>query len=200
MLVDHIALFLIPETGSINTYMRIFGRIAFPIFAYCIVVGNQYTRNHKKYLLRLGILAIISQLPLCILSGKPGDLNIIFSLFLALLVVRGLSNFIRQWYLVILGVAPFIICPYFGLNLDYSWYGLLLVVLLHYIKGFAYWWAVLLIYLPMLSFVPDHLTQFFAIFSIPCFMIKGTNIKLNKYFFYAFYPLHLFLIYLITLM
>ena len=45
MLIDHIGLLFFPFNGI----FRIFGRLAFPIFAYMIAEGAKYTRNKKKH-------------------------------------------------------------------------------------------------------------------------------------------------------
>ena len=60
-----IAAMLIDHVGSLidNNTMRIIGRLAFPIFAYCIAEGYHYTHNVNKYMKRLLILAIISHIP-----------------------------------------------------------------------------------------------------------------------------------------
>lgn len=44
-------------------FIRPFGRLAFPIFAFMIAEGARRTHNIKKYLLRLVIFALISELP-----------------------------------------------------------------------------------------------------------------------------------------
>lgn len=57
MLCDHAGKMLFPQYGV----LRIIGRIAFPIYAYCIAVGCVYTRNPFAYLKRIVLLALISQ-------------------------------------------------------------------------------------------------------------------------------------------
>ena len=57
--------------------MRVLGRIAFPIYVWCMIVGFQRTRSVPKYLLRLAVVGLISQ-PLYYLAldfqGQPGVL------------------------------------------------------------------------------------------------------------------------------
>jgi len=57
MLCDHAGKMLFPQYGI----LRVIGRIAFPIYAYCIAVGCVYTRSPFAYLKRIALLALISQ-------------------------------------------------------------------------------------------------------------------------------------------
>ena len=58
MLIDHIgAVFPSPEV------LRMIGRIAFPVYAYMVAQGCKHTKNIYKYLFRLGIFALISEIP-----------------------------------------------------------------------------------------------------------------------------------------
>lgn len=50
-------------------FMRLIGRLAFPLFAYLIAEGCTHTKDIKKYIVRLSIFALISQLPYLIFSN-----------------------------------------------------------------------------------------------------------------------------------
>ncbi len=87
MLIDHIGCFIFPS----QLWLRIIGRIAFPIYALMIAEGFHHTRSRKKYLLRLGILAVISQIPLIWLSlilHVPSSPNVLFGFCAAMLVLE----------------------------------------------------------------------------------------------------------------
>ena len=86
MLIDHIGGAFFPEVQA----FRIIGRTAFPLFCYCMTVGLLYTRDIKKYLLRLAVFAAVSQ-PFYLLATHPFDWreeffnwNIFFTLFISL--------------------------------------------------------------------------------------------------------------------
>lgn len=85
MLCDHLGYFLGAGgyiSGSLYTAMRLFGRLAFPIFAFLIVNGWQHSRDRRAYLTRLMGFALISQLPFAVVftavnySAKAGALSL----------------------------------------------------------------------------------------------------------------------------
>lgn len=63
MLIDHIG-----YAWGISE-LRYIGRIAFPIFAFLIVNGYRHTRSVQKYMLRLAVFAVISEVPCDLLSA-----------------------------------------------------------------------------------------------------------------------------------
>lgn len=62
MLIDHIGAIFIRNYSWFVTF-RAIGRLAFPIFVFLIVEGYYHTSDIKKYLKRLGIFALISEIP-----------------------------------------------------------------------------------------------------------------------------------------
>ena len=58
MLCDHMGLILFPKVGV----LRIIGRLAFPLYAFCIAEGFRYTRNRLRYFLRVFILGSLCQI------------------------------------------------------------------------------------------------------------------------------------------
>ena len=113
MLIDHIgAAILLPilEDAAVitplllNTYtlMRFIGRIAFPIFAYLIANGCRHTKSIGMYMLRLGLLAIISE-PIFDIAFRRAtginflrDTNIFYTLFLGVAAIVVFEN-VRKW-------------------------------------------------------------------------------------------------------
>ena len=61
MTIDHIALVFIPTGSLLYWLLRLVGRLTAPIMAFFIAEGFWHTRSRKKYLLRLGVFAVISQ-------------------------------------------------------------------------------------------------------------------------------------------
>lgn len=164
-----------------------------------------YTHDVKKYLLRLGLFALLSQ-PFYVLAFHPhdfweniADLNIFFTLFFCLLAAWGLKE--RKWWLLILCVGV----VGFG-NFDYSADGIVLTLIFCLCRNKPQLGAVLcmLNYFPVLFttsaddslalVVAGHAVGFeiFSVLAIPLIYFKaGHNWKISKWVFYLFYPLHL---------
>ena len=70
---------------------RYIGRIAFPIFCFNLVEGYYHTRDVKKYMLRLLILAILSEIPFDLSFAKSpfamNYQNVIWCLLIGLLCI-----------------------------------------------------------------------------------------------------------------
>lgn len=76
---------------SISDVFHWIGRIAFPLFCFLLVQGFSYTKSKRKYALRLGIFALISEVPYdmafnnCILSLRNN--NVFFTLLVGLIMI-----------------------------------------------------------------------------------------------------------------
>lgn len=205
MLIDHVGKVFFPQ----YIVFRWIGRLAFPIFCYCLTVGLLYTHNIYKYLLRLGIFAIISQ-PFYILAFHPNDffynilnLNIYFTLFISLLAVWGFKE--KKWFVFIIAIIITAL-----VNFDYSLNGIILMLIFYLCRNKPKLGVVLFIlnYIPILfnTSITDSYAlvignyaigfECFSLFAIPFIFLKpSTNFKISKWIFYVFYPLHLFVIY-----
>lgn len=208
MVLDHVGKIFFPD----NMVLAIVGRIAFPLFAYCLVVGCLYTRSIKKYLIRLGIFALISQ-PIFNMTFHPTwqqfleelfSVNIFFTLGAGVLAVCSLMDIKKRWWMLLIPIAMEIF-----IGLDYGFYGIGLMIIFYLCRNKSWlscllivawtWWNALRgEFITILGFGFD--LQFFSLLALP-FIYIHTNIKpkINKYFFYAFYPAHLLIIFLLRL-
>lgn len=206
MLCDHIAFVLIPASGYPSLYyiMRAVGRIAFPLFCFMLVEGFIYTHNREKYIIRLAVFAVISEIPFD-LSAGGGVLcwesqNVMWTLLIGFLVMyaidkAGESNIanITKIFAILAGSAA----AYF-MHTDYSVFGVFIIAAL-YIYRYNRKMGMLIMGMLILS---QNSIEIYAILSIPIILNYSpnkNNVWLPKYFFYAFYPAHLFILYIIRL-
>ena len=89
MVCDHIR-YVLPNIDTEVT--RLLGRIAFPIFSFLIVEGYVHTKNLKKYMIRLGIFALLSEIPFILFTVgcniyEKIELNVIFTLFFGIIAL-----------------------------------------------------------------------------------------------------------------
>lgn len=90
MVIDHTGAVLFPD----QLYLRLIGRIAFPIYMWLLVMGFYYTSSRKKYMLRMAVLAVLSEAPfdLALTGGLTARWqNIYFTLLLCLGMLSALE-------------------------------------------------------------------------------------------------------------
>lgn len=189
------------------------GRIAFVLFAYLLVEGFTYTRNRKKYLLRLGVLALLSEIPFDLaFQGSvyaPESQNVYLTLFLGLLVLMLLDRYRNkgvQALVILLGcVAAWL------LQTDYMFMGILLIVSFYYNKGNLFRqivWSTLImgggmiaVYLvrygtaedTIMLYVYSGLRELYGMIAflfIACYRGERGS-RIPKAITYGFYPVHL---------
>ncbi len=73
MLVDHVAAVFSVELSAVYPalpfIMRCIGRVAFPLFAFGITQGVVHTRDVNRYIKRMLVIALVSQLPYMLMRG-----------------------------------------------------------------------------------------------------------------------------------
>lgn len=207
MLLDHIGGAFFPETPIFPWI----GRLAFPLFCYCMTVGLLYTHDIRRYLGRLAIFAVVSQ-PFWILAFNADDIlgnltnwNIFFTLFLSLLAMWGLTT--RRWWLFVLGVLVLA----FG-SFDYNYNGVILMLIFYFCRNkpallaglYILFWLPALwggsLEDPLALVVGGHAVNWtiFGLLALPLILCRThSGIRIPKWFFYAFYPAHLAIIALV---
>jgi len=189
----------------------IIGRLAFPIFAFLLVEGAEYTRDIQKYILRMGFFAIISELPydFALRGGLDWTRQNVFVTFFFGLVMIMLMEMFPKRHLIIFVITAVLNMLLSG---DYHAFGIFLIWQLWSVKkigrdpllaicryALAY---------PIVGFIDGivmsdfsglygmllEMTCIFA--ALPLMVFKpycdeNRPSALEKWAFYAFYPLHL---------
>jgi hypothetical protein len=202
MTIDHIGAVLYPEL----VVLRWIGRLAFPLFAYLLMLGLESTRNVRKYFVRLFVFALISQVPFFLAIGKsPFEMfNIFFTLSFGLVFV----HFFRKGQAV--AFVPLLLSL---LPIDYGVYGIAIIGCMNLLIENPKIGIILLVLLNMLFLFPPS-SQILSLAAIPLILLHKNGFlpirKINndeefriplwrKYFFYVYYPLHLALLYVIKI-
>ena len=211
MAVDHIGIVFMDN----NDIMRAVGRLAFPVFAFLLVQGLLRTSDVRRYLLRLGIFAVVSEIPFDLAMHDtiwyPGAQNIFFTLTAGLFAIYAMDSRgpIGRWKVEIV-LAAALLAEF--LRFDYGMAGVGIIVMFYLIEkersgADAYTLAyfnkkqnIEIVVLSSLVYILClGMNQLYALLAmIPVNMYSGERGRMRlKYFFYLFYPLHLLLIWFI---
>lgn len=206
MLIDHIGAVLIENTylyeiesfQMLDVCLRLIGRLAFPLYAFLLVEGFLHTSSWKKYTLRMFAFALISEIPFDLAAyGKAvwwGHQNVFFTLLIGLLVLKGIEK-VEENKAAVAGVALAGCALAYVMNVDYSYTGVLLIVILYVLrndhKNRCIVGGILFAY---------EVTSIFAFMMMYRYTGKKGETKLPKMVFYGFYPVHLLLLYLVRIM
>ncbi len=220
MLIDHIGVVLIErgilksadpikmswilrtEAGRhwwyVDRICRCVGRLAFPIFVYLLVEGAVHTRHRKAYGLRLLLFALLAEIPFDLaLSGRwsyLGYQNVLFTLLFIYLTLCGIQASFQQpvrlllWVLAGCGAAQVF-------RTDYGAFGVILAVLLYWTRGSG---RQLMSGALLVALESCRTWGMAALAFIPLAFYDGKRGRWpGRYFFYVFYPAHLFVLYLV---
>ena len=195
MACDHIGAVLFPQYLE----MRIIGRIAFPIFAYTLVEGFCHTHDVKKYMLRLGVLALVSEIPFDLAFwGVPlefGHQNVFFTMFLGIAMLYFYLKQIRAGRQILVVFAMALLSEL--LRTDYSSAGILMIFCFYFFRENRILKLVSMVVINV--FYLGGLQAYACFSALPIGMYNGKRGPKCKWFFYWFYPVHLLVLYLITL-
>ena len=206
MLMDHLWATLFPA----QEWLTCAGRLAFPIFAFMTVEGYFYTHNLKKYISRLFLFALLSEIPFDLMYGGtwfyPVHQNVIWTFLIGLLgiyLMEKTRKIQKKWvYLpiaiivVVVGMMLGTICmvDYYGAGVLTGQFLTLYWINIELLGGLMY---------PVQLFGVkfEFCQQGLALLAlIPIWLYRGRqgyHSKLFQYSCYAFYPVHMLVLVLI---
>ena len=219
MLMDHLWATLLPA----REWLTCAGRVAFPIFAFMAVEGYFHTRSFKKYILRMLLFAVLSEIPFDLMYGGtwfyPVHQNVLWTFLLRLLGVWLMEQVRKKgktwmYLLVCVLVVPAGLVLGTLCMVDYYGVGVLTVFVFYFLHG-RKWWCFLgqlaalywlnvellggLMYPVQLFGMEFELCQqgLALLALIPIWLYRGRqgyHSKPFQYLCYAFYPVHMLLL------
>lgn len=193
--------------------LRTVGRLSFPIYCFLLSEGTVYTRNPKRYGLRLLALTVLSEIPYDlafygVINWQHQNVMVTLLLgFAALQMMKKCTGILPKLLLVL----PFAMLAEW-LHADYGAEGIFVISVFaltrelphRHILQFLFLWFI---------FSPDHMmmgnwldgfavsTQEWAVLAVvPIALYGGHKVSKSKsvrWAFYLFYPAHLMVLYLI---
>ncbi len=219
MLMDHLWATLLPA----REWLTCAGRVAFPIFAFMAVEGYFHTRSFKKYILRMLLFAVLSEIPFDLMYGGtwfyPVHQNVLWTFLLGLLGVWLMEQVRKKgktwmYLLVCVLVVPAGLVLGTLCMVDYYGVGVLTVFVFYFLHG-RKWWCFLgqlaalywlnvellggLMYPVQLFGMEFELCQqgLALLALIPIWLYRGRqgyHSRPFQYLCYAFYPVHMLLL------
>ena len=219
MLCDHLWGTIVPG----NDWLTCIGRLAHPIFAFMIVEGYFHTRSLKKYVGRLLVFAVLSEIPFNLaLGGRlfyPIHQNVLWTFLISIGLIVLNEKAKKTGKLlgrIAVGAATVLLGYVVGVVtfVDFYHAGILTVLVFYFFRGRKWWnylgqlvclWYINVEMLGGFSYVFELFgkTQYLsrqglALFAlIPIWLYRGKqgyHNRILQYTYYAFYPVHLLLL------
>lgn len=200
MLLDHVGAVLFPHI----LWLRIIGRMAFPIYCFLLAEGAHYTKNPVNYALRLLICLLLAEIPFDLVHGglSFAQQNVIFTLLLGFLAIQILKH--SAGLLRITALVPIIAAEL--LHTDYGAMGVFMILMFFITRGIedkVLLQSVGLLGLGFSVFKTSVIQPFAILAMIPISLYSGKKTSHSKVLqlgFYLFYPVHLLMLWLISTM
>lgn len=208
MTIDHIGVSIFPDIPI----FRIIGRLAFPIFAYMIAEGCTYTRSKIRYLASIGTVALLCQTVYFWFCGSLYQC-IFVTFFLSVVMVYATDNLINKkdgfsaiiaiitlaLILIVTNVLPNLLSNT-DFAVDYGIFGVMVPVLVYVAPGKIPKLFALIVGLVFLSYASGYIQWYSLLSVVPLLFYNGQRGMMNtKWLFYVYYPVHLVLIWCISM-
>lgn len=224
MLLDHIFFAFI---GMMPSWIHAITRGVAPMFGYFLVEGYFYTKSKKKYGIRLLSFAIFmgtgNKIINIVLASKEISVynNIFATLFVGFILIS-IFEYAKQFNgfkQVLIRVLAVVIAVIASLSTEGGYSVIPFILITYFFKGNMkkqiIGYLALSVPIFLMSYVPYgtfkdtfnmlmYNSDFLEILAIPTIIMyngqRGMNNKFSKYLFYVFYPLHLWLLAVISFM
>lgn len=214
MLIDHfghaiVPYLPVPYMEDLYYGCRIIGRLAFPIYCFLLAEGMRRTRDPKKYILRLGIGALLVELPFDLLfeGGISWESqSVMITLTLGAVMIWCMNKTEKKW-LKLLTLIPFAFLADLC-KCDYGAGGIAMIAVFTLfdrlpVQAFALAlvnWQLLPSAAVMIYGIVV-IIQLFAVFAmVPIALYSGKKLTHNRvvqWAFYLFYPVHLLILWMV---
>ncbi len=208
MLIDHIG----ASSLAAGMGWRVIGRVAFPIFCFLLAEGIAHTRNPRKYALRLGAGALLSEIPfdLLIYGGFTWyHQSVMVTLLLGFLYGVNAKRIQKPWLRLLLALPFMAVAEWLGT--DYGGWGVALIALFVLTRELPHRLPVQTVGLALICWAMDSYRmpiwgirvpiELFAVLSmVPIAAYSGKKVTASRWVqrgFYLFYPVHLTVLLLI---
>ena len=192
--------------------LRCVGRMAFPIYCFLLIEGFMHTRSYWKYVRNMGIFVILSEIPFDMAFQRSFfdmSSNSVFVTLLIGLVMVGILDWLDKKLRKEQPTIPqiFVKCVLMAvvilgsmelanlLHTDYSAGGVAAIAVFYLLRNHRMLgFGVAVLILGLMCGTIEWVALFML---IPIYYYNGTRGKSSvgmKYFFYAFYPVHLLLL------
>lgn len=206
-----------------DSIFRLIGRIAFPVFCYLLLQGFLHTGNRAKYAGNLLLFALLSELPFDYLFYGGITLlhqNVFWTLLIGLLTLWGVETMENAHLPASIQIVS--MCAVSGagllmaalLNTDYTWMGVAMILTFYFSRDYRILQCAVTFIIFFLALTAHYQSAFSSwresfwytldsewTLLIAFAMIYRCNgirhIKKGKYLFYAFYPVHILILWLI---
>ena len=183
MLLDHIGAVLLPWS-----WLRVVGRLAFPLYCFLLCEGIRHTRNLRRYLLRLTAVALLAEIPFDLLFyGRLtfAHQNVMLTLILGLLTVVSLDRADKPWLKAAFAVLGVLAAELLGS--DYGGIGVLLILLMALTQNLWLWALVM----AGLFWTAGNVQLFGVLALIPIGLYSGKRTGTCRWAMQWFYPAHM---------
>lgn len=177
MLLDHLWATVLSDYNILNQL----GRLAFPIFAFMIAEGFYHTKDVKKYLLRMFVFALISEIPFNLMVGSSvfyyAHQNVMWTFLLAISALVIFEKLKETHLALQLICYPLTVLVFYAVGMftfiDYHGEGILTVMLFYFTRTKES--------TPRLQRIILMLVQLFGMYYINCEMLKGLVIPVTLF-------------------